>query len=211
MNRRGLVAHYKYHGSVDATGVWNDLSGNDNHGTLGSNAFVDNQGVNLDGMSDYVNCGNGVSLQLTQNITLASWIKCTTQENRGIITKYTYPSPGAYSLQTANLTSGVRFVIYEGSEQTAFDSIGGVQDNAWHHVVATYDKSYMRIYIDGDLDSSKAATHDINNSSDNLNIGARTDGSSDFFAGIIDDIRVYNRRLSAEEILQIYHETKGKH
>jgi len=69
--------------------------------------------------------------------------------------------------------------------------------NAWHHVVETYDRSYQNLYVDGKLKASKPLTGAISTNTNNLVIGK-------CFNGIIDEVRIYNRALSAEEIQKLY-------
>ena len=76
----------------------------------------------------------------------------------------------------------------------------------WYHVVGVYENSSLRyVYINGALYTSNATGENVN-SPDNFRIGSRkySGGESEFFDGKIDDVRIYNRLLSASEILQLY-------
>jgi len=71
--------------------------------------------------------------------------------------------------------------------------------NVWTHITATYDGSTLRLYVNGALVSSRALTVSINSTSQPLRIGGNTIWS-EWFAGLIDDVRIYDRALSAAEI-----------
>ena len=104
-------------------------------------------------------------------------------------------------------------------------SLGGVSNNSlnaplpstgvWHHSVATYDGATMSIYIDGVLVAQQPSTGYIDGTNDSngpgndnflLNIGAKPDSlnSVDFFTGSIDDVAIYNRALSSNEVSELY-------
>ena len=72
-------------------------------------------------------------------------------------------------------------------------------DGTWMHIAATYDGAMIRLYINGIEEGSKAASITIATNDLPLSIGAQSDGSR-FFQGALDQVRVYNRALSAEEI-----------
>lgn len=80
-----------------------------------------------------------------------------------------------------------------------------INDNTWHHVAAVYDGANVTLYVDGSSDGSVAKTGNLTTSSRNVRIGARhTTSMGEYFTGIIDDVRIYNKALSASEIQQIH-------
>ena len=78
-------------------------------------------------------------------------------------------------------------------------SLNSYNDGLWHHFVGIYDGAYMRIYIDGEEKRIFARTEKIKDSS-SWNIG----GATRFFNGQIDEVMLYNRALSANEVKGIY-------
>jgi hypothetical protein len=74
----------------------------------------------------------------------------------------------------------------------------------WHHFVGTYDPSIgTRVYLDGNLVGSNDPSGEITHSRKySLNIGRYSGGV--YFKGKIDEVRIYNRALSAEEVLTLY-------
>jgi hypothetical protein len=76
-----------------------------------------------------------------------------------------------------------------------------INDNQWHHVAGVYNGSKMDLYVDGKLDASQTASGSLNVSATNVYIGG---SPSQSFNGLVDDVRIYNRALSADEIEALY-------
>jgi hypothetical protein len=70
------------------------------------------------------------------------------------------------------------------------------------HVAATYDGSTIRLYIDGELEASGPGPSSISVNDLQLALGAQPDGTSKF-GGAIDDVRVYDRALTAQQIADL--------
>jgi len=81
-------------------------------------------------------------------------------------------------------------------------SISDVNDGKWHHGVATYDGSNVKIFIDGKIEATYARSG--NQTPSSLRIGSNNAGSSEFFDGELPIVKLYDRALSDEEILQNY-------
>src|SRR3989344_9519590 len=77
--------------------------------------------------------------------------------------------------------------------------------NRWNLVMGTYDGANMTIYVNGVQQGTQCAfTGNITSNSDGFAIGARGVGGSSYFTGPIDDVRIYNRALSAGEVADLY-------
>lgn len=86
-----------------------------------------------------------------------------------------------------------------------------VPANQWKHVVATYDGTTSKTYVDGVLFASAAQSGIIKYSGYNSPIIGRSPGTSEYFDGKISSVKVYNRALSAAEVLQNYNSSKAKY
>lgn len=75
-----------------------------------------------------------------------------------------------------------------------------VNDGQWHHVTGTYDGSKIRLYVDGALDASAEAKGSIKANDKAVCIGENAEKTGRFWNGLIDDVRVYNYALNADEI-----------
>ena len=77
--------------------------------------------------------------------------------------------------------------------------------NEWSHVAATYDGNFMRLYVNGQLESTKPYSREINHSQGSLYIGKGQGGYH--WAGIIDEVRIWDHARSAAEIRSAYKTT----
>jgi hypothetical protein len=214
----GLVAYYPFNGNA------NDASGNANNGTLigtqpGTDRFGNaNSTYSFNGTSDYIEVPSSPSLAFGAQITASGWI-CPDR---------LYPPQGQPGFQSMEILCKGPDV--EGAVDWAFavigdmlrphlllaswtywDSAGGVQPNAWQHAIFTYDGSTMRTYLNGVESGQRPASGAFRISDGSMRIGAYAPinglpvgGSKAFFSGKIDDIRIYNRALSATEVADLY-------
>ena len=108
-----------------------------------------------------------------------------------------------YAISTV---AGGQFLIMNNSTTYTATATTDINDNEWHHIVGTYDKTAMKIYIDGTLeDTNTDFSGNLPIVDGNLRIGADYQPIPDnFFNGLIDEARIYNRALSADEIAEQY-------
>ena len=201
-----LVGYWKFN-SDSAT----DYSGQNNQGTVygavntSDGKFRD--ALSFDGVNDYVDAGNGASLA-PQNITIDAWIKpaSVTGVNYRIVDRAYTSGQYSYQFFISSTTGKLAFMTSAGGTvYTTLDGNTPLTANNWHHVVATSDGSNKRVYLNGVQDNSVAWVNNIKQGTDKTNIGAANGANN--FNGTIDEVRIYNRSLSAEEIKQHY-ETK---
>ena len=152
-----------------------------------------NRAFSLDGANDYVAISNTSSLQVSTG-TLAAWIKTTISggDFRGIVVKR-----GAYGLFLQN---GVLVTHDWGSGQTRSTGVN-LADGQFHHVAITFQSGVAGgtvIYADGVPVLTTTMT--VLNQVQALVIGAGDPGTIQFFDGIIDEAKLYNRALSGGEI-----------
>ena len=210
----GLVAHYTFdedagyfaeHHSGHAA---RDMSGKNNKGLIYGARYVANgkgSCLVLDGVDDYVDCGNGPSLNLTKEVTLEAWV-----QPDGFPAEGKEPGILGKALSSFILTyygeGGCYFYVNEGKNNLRMTMLPGT----WHHVVATFDGGQMNVYQDGKLEYARSIKVDKIREGKNFYIGCmvgddRTDQGpkhprTAFFAGKIDEVKVYNRALSAAEV-----------
>jgi len=210
---RGLVAYYNFDEGFGTT--LHDISGTGNSGTLvnGPNWTKGKYGgaLKFDGTDDYVNCGKDESLNITDAITIAAWVKASAYAGDGRII---VDKNSRYFLGL--LWNGKpQFRLYlstlEYSDLVADDAVTLDQ---WYHLVGTYDMNgganNQKFYINGEEKKNATQTASIQ---DNLNFILYMGGSPsrDPFNGLIDEVRIYNRALSEEEIRYLYNKGKPEH
>ena len=86
-----------------------------------------------------------------------------------------------------------------------------VNDGNWHHGVAVINATTQKIYVDGELETTSSQTYSIGTEFQDFVIGARADLLSRYFNGSLDELKIYNRELSAPEITKNYKHGKSKH
>ncbi len=157
----------------------------------------------------YLNLGRPAALDFkgTDNYTFSAWVKPSSDNMTGyIISKYDRYVTGQYQFGIEN---GKLFSQREVSPW----SITGTTSllaNQWYHVATTYDGTQLKIYVDGKLDGSLNMTGSITSKNRDVLIGARyrSYDPNDFFGGLIDELCVWNKALTQENIREKRHLTK---
>ncbi len=192
-----LVGHWKLDGNAD------DSSGHNNHGTLyGGPQWVAGKvgsgALDVDGIDDYVDCGNDPSLQITgTEITVAAWVKARPEVWwSGIAGKTASNWADGYALFLHD-DNTVNF--YVADWRIASESF--TADDQWHHVAGTYDGSNVRIWVDGVEGTPFSYTGSISDSASPFEIGRIATLDVYTVNGTLDDVRIYNVALSESEIL----------
>jgi hypothetical protein len=192
-----------------------DLSGNGNNGAIynGPSYSTDGGGcLVFDGTNDYANCGNNASVtNITEGLTLEAWIIITSQPPGDAVGIIDTQSGGDYGYRLCVEQSVIEFGVYAvqiGKGYTELNGRTSVISNDWKYIVGTWDGYNMKVYVNGVQDNTAVQTG-LAPSSQNLYFGVR-DVSSGFFPGKIAISRIYNRGLSADEVLQNYNAQKGR-
>ena len=198
---------------VSGSTTWSDMSGNGNNGTLVSGSGYSNQNggaITFDGVNDYVNCGNSATLNLNQH-SICFWFYPKQDATKELIYKAssTNSSPGPYEVfQFVGNRIYYRLNANSTPNTTQTGTIPFIL-NTWQYICATYDNITMKTYINTTLDINAPFTTTLTNSTGVLNIGAYTDAQYAVLANIA-SVQIYNRALSAQEILQNYNATKTR-
>jgi glucose/arabinose dehydrogenase len=199
----GLVAAY---GFDEASGTTvKDASGNGNDGTI-SNATRTAAGKNagalsFNGTSALVTVPAAPSLDLTTGMTLEAWVNPSALGGSWRTVIFKERTGGMlYSLYANNGSANrpVGQVFLGGAEQNAVGT-AALPLNTWTHLAATYDGTALRLYVNGALTSTLAVSGALTKTTSPLRIGGNSIWG-EYFSGLIDDVRVYNRPLTAGEI-----------
>lgn len=207
--------------------LWRDVSGNGNNGTLinGPTFNSDNGGsVVFDGVNDYVGLGNPSSLNILGNITVSSWVKLNTFPSLAN-PFYTIYEKGYdnffdqtyFRVDNISGVVGVAIGTFRASNNTSYQTrylIGSnIVLNTWYNIVGQYDGANWRLYLNGSLVSTTLQNQSPLSSTSPSSIGAAyiSNGYSRFLNGEIAGVSIYNRALSATEVLQNYNATKGRY
>ena len=232
----GLVGYWPLDEGEGTTTA--DLSGNENHGTFIGNPAWDSgkldAALNFDGTDDAVDCGNSPILDFgTGDWTVSAWIKATAVP--GDVTIFgkggdhtSATLPGVRYQLMLDSSDYIHPVLDDDS--TKYDPTGNIKviDGQWHQIVMMRrDGTKFRVYIDGVEDmgvtnhgeSTITATYDLSGTSKfNAYIGAITDAENStpstvvlekLFPGLIDDVAVWNRALTADEVIYLWNNGDG--
>ncbi len=208
----GPVGHWRFDEGTGTTVT--DSSGNNFHGTLvGDPVWVTGKvgsgALSFDGSDGMVQIPEGSALDLDSRLSISAWVNLT-----DLLTYYFIVSkspsgsaganyPGNYEFRVEAGTGALQLLHQTSQGQTlaTYVSTTPISAGKWHFVTVTLEKNErVEFYIDG-LSAGGAAqstTFGILNN-EPVRIGGRKDGYS-FFNGQIDDVRIYNRVLTAEQV-----------
>ena len=177
-----------------------DSGGGENHGKMYGGVSKPGKignALEFNGQGDHIDLGDNVSFDIRDAVTLEAWMNVSPKAGRsnepGIIGK----SIQAYQLTYYYEHDAVYFYCTGKNFSVKMDT------GTWHHVAATYDGKKMKIYIDGEQKAAVSHTGRIATGDVNFKIGKR--GAGAYFRGMLDEVRVYDRALSADEVRKHYH------
>jgi hypothetical protein len=196
----GLVAAYGFNEGSGTTLA--DSSGNGLHGTISGATWTASGkyggALSFDGVNDWVTVADNNLLDLTGGLTLMAWVRPDVASGvRDVLVKEG-TGVDVYNLYARNwrgLPEGN--VLVGGSNRTAEGS--ALAAGTWVHLAATYDGATLRYYTNGSLLASTTISGSIATSGGALRIGGNSLWG-EFFDGLIDEVRIYSRALSAAEI-----------
>lgn len=192
---------YDYSGS-NATGTWTGTATGTNGyysaGKVGSWAGA------FDGASTYVR--TSWTPNVIGGITLSAWVKLSTT----IVSQESlYGSPGGSSASEIRLSANGLGDIALGGYSNGVNAyrdfpFGVASSGIWYFVTVTFDGTTVRAYNNGSLIGSQSLSAPPATWGSNLAIGRRDMSNGQYFNGLIDDVRIYNRALSAAQIAAMY-------
>lgn len=204
----GLIGWWKMNDGSGTTAV--DSSGSGANGTITGGTWGSGKrsgALVFDG-NDKVACGTGASLDGTTPFSVSAWVKIpATHAAVAVVIQQRGPSDastngynGQYQLRV-NADGKPSFWVYGNSaNQFDFAASTSIHDNQWHHLLAVRDGAEGRLYIDGALAGSATGTIRSLVSNISVNLGCDSRDNNRFLSGSLDEVRIYNRALSGDEI-----------
>jgi hypothetical protein len=195
----GLVLSHQMSAGIGTTSL--DETTNANNGTLTNGPTWTTgylgSGISFDGTNDYVSVPSSTSLDMTNKVTVSAWIYPTNfADYRTMMIRINGGATEYYGM-SLNVSGALICQFTPGS----LTSSSLMTLNAWNHVACTYDGATISAYINGQSVGSSSASGNIG-SPTTLGIGYDPVNGR-YFAGKMDDVRIYNRALSPTEIAQI--------
>ena len=204
----GLVAHYDFEEGKGE--VARDRSGHGNHGKLvGGVRWVKGgfgTALELDGRDGYVDGGADESLNIASGGTIMVWCYPRTIQG-GLVNWMTGTGWNdarlAMAVDTYHVGRRPLGVVADGENHSDFN-LGKLQPNVWNHIAVTFDGKKVRVYNDGFLVSRRSQALKPKIAGVPMWVGKCLGMGKDIFHGLLDEVRVYNRALSAREIANHY-------
>ncbi len=209
-----IIAGGGYYYKVAKADIY--LSGSGNTGTLTNSPSTVvgkfGQGLSLNGSNQYVTSGmSGINFQDNTAYSISVW--AITTGGGELVCTWAYQSvAGIYFKVTTGGVEWLEATPDGGLARIVTATATDGADGKWHHYVLTYDGSSSGIgakfYVDGQSKSTTIVRDQSTGALTNttLYIGQRAGTSPSFFSGSVDDVRIYNRVLSASEAQQLYYQ-----
>jgi hypothetical protein len=213
-----LIAYYPFNGDA------NDYSGNDNSGVIqGSVNSIDDRFGNKNSAfsfigSGYVEVTNGMNFNLGEMMTVALWVKPLQNGNVMIIDKSNYfaalhETLGGWGIYAPNRWMNSYYFLYDPEQNQQFTTnLVGLNQGGWTHLAFVKNNTEVIAYLNGNEVSRQSFASPVifANGDLPLTIGGTNSGQTnpaslvvDMFIGHLDDIFVYNRSLTSEEVLEL--------
>jgi len=172
-----------------------DSTSNNNDGTdygsptFGSTGQVDGS-VTFDGTNDWIDTGDDSNLNITDNVTVEAWIYPTASMTHNAIAAKVDQSEGLQYALIIYTSGQITFQIWAGIDWKR--AIGSApSQNDWHYVVGVYDKSNVKVYLDGSETVGQAYSGSMPSTTANASIGDYYSFDGTYaFTGTIDEVRV---------------------
>jgi len=211
VNTSGLVGYWRFEN--ETLGYSTDYSG---YGNTGTQVSMNNNSVSgpttsgrfgnamqFDGANDYVDAGNSASLHPTSSMTVSVWF------NTNAIPTGGGNADGILGTGDSAVTNAYWMWIdwtavgfwMRNSTTNVGATTADISTNRWYHAVGTYNGTHVNFYLNGTLRQSTLGPQNFGTNTNKLLIGL---ANIWYFNGTIDEVQIYNRSLTADEIKELY-------
>jgi hypothetical protein len=210
MTELSLIGWWKFDEGYGTIAL--DNSGYGNHGTFVGNpqwvAGYDGDALEFDGSGDFLDCGDNPSMEISGAVSITAWIKVN---DVGIDHKVGGNQDGTNGGYKMSIFSNnkVEFEIRSSSNSATLNrNVSGgteIMEDVWYHVAGVYSQGdgYIKTYVDGNLDRQLATTEELGASPGTFYIGCEPFNTGSYnFNGVMDDVRLYNKALTQNEIME---------
>jgi len=208
------MAYYQFNGNA------NDSTSNGNHGINNGVVLANDRNSNansayfFDGNNNYIDVPASTTLQPPNAVSVSAWVNTTDKEywNFAVCKRLNHASsPGdSYLLASTGFNNAQwQWAISSSTTEYTLISNAFVEENKWLHLVGTYANDTMRIYLNSQEVGVKVVppgtTLSYSNLSLRLGLGiVITSGAKAAWKGYMDEVRIYNRKLTYDEVRYLY-------
>ena len=197
----GLVGAWAFDEGSGTTA--SDQSGRGNTGTLTNASWITggkfNSALSFNGTNAWVSVPDSATLDLTTGMTLEAWVQPTVTGSWRTVVMKEQSGNLVYGLYSNTSTNRPRVEIFAGGSLRTLEGPSQLPTGTWSHLAATYDGATLRLFVNGAQVAQLATCGSILASTAPLRIGGNGVWG-EYFSGPIDEVRVYNRALSAAEV-----------
>lgn len=205
---------------VSGSTTWNDISRTGANGTLTNGpTFNSSNGGSIvfDGSNDFVNCGASDAYNPVNSITVGCWVYFNSLNRREIfIGKGNGVNATTNQYWIEKQLDNTFLLLISTLTPSPFEtrlilSNFTIQNNQWYNICLTYDRQTFKGYINGiQHPSTTSVTNALHTTSFNLGVGRLGDLGGIYLSGRVSNACLYNRALTAQEVLQNYNSTKSR-
>lgn len=198
---QALIAYYKLDEDASDSSE-NNLHGHNKGVTFNQKGIEGNAG--FFNSKSYIEIPHHHLLDLEDNFTISFWIKQKSFNGSGsrrYIDKTTAGKADGYMVDDYGQV--IRFIAGTTNGSMAFAKTS-LTLNTWHHIAITYSAGQTIFYLDGNFDGESNDLFEIQKNALSLKIGFGTGTSTEYFHGLMDEIRIYNKLLSDKQIKVLY-------
>ena len=169
---------------------------------------TENRSIYFDGSNDYILYGDTTSFSVTLT-TICVWFKKSHGSSFMTLVDKGRDNYGAWSLCVDETANKVTFKARISGTNRSITCSSNYNSNSWNYVCGVFDGINLSIYLNGTLNNSASYLGTIDNNSVAIRLGGANDGY--YLLGNIGHVSIYNKALTAIEILQNYNATKKKY
>ena len=176
---------------------------------LTRNLPFDSYSFNFDAASsDYIEIADNSAFQITDNLTVSAWVYPVNKSaTNTVVDKFFDGSDRAWNVRVQNSRFRINLSNASGSSSTGYQTNTALSNNAWHHLVFTFNSTTNEVnqYINGVLDSASPHTKTdlISVNTNPLRIGTGYN-LLNFFDGKISNVSIFDEALTSTEVLKLY-------